>query len=67
MSEESTEAGMVYNEIHSVCKRYCSEGDRLTVLGVVGALESVKYDILDMLARHNDSLGEGGKDHLEQQ
>jgi hypothetical protein len=44
---------MVYNEVHSVCKRYCSEGDRLTVLGVVGALEAVKADILDMLVRHN--------------
>ena len=54
MSDESTEAGMVYDEVHSVCKRYCSEGDKLTVLGVVGALEAVKADILDMLARLNE-------------
>ncbi len=54
VSEESTEAGMVYDELHAVCKRYCSEGDRLTALGIVGALEAVKADILDMLKRHND-------------
>jgi len=54
MSDEATEAGMVYDEVHAVCRRYCSEGDKLTVLGVVGALEAVKADILDMLARHND-------------
>jgi hypothetical protein len=57
-NDEATEAGMVYNEIHSVCKRYCSEGDRLTVLGVVGALEAVKADILDMLKAHNSREGE---------
>lgn len=50
---EQTEAGMVYRELHSVCKRYCSEGDKLTVLGVVGALEAVKADILDMLVSAN--------------
>lgn len=45
---------MVYHELHAVCYRYCSEGDKLTVLGVVGALEAVKADILDMLARSNE-------------
>lgn len=54
MSEESTEAGMVYDELHAVVKRYLSEGDKLTTLGVVGALEAVKADVLDMLARWND-------------
>lgn len=54
MSAESSEAGMVYHELHAVCYRYCSEGDKLTVLGVVGALEAVKADILDMLARSNE-------------
>lgn len=54
MSEESTEAGMVYGELHAVVKRYLHESDKLTTLGVVGALEAVKADVLDMLARHND-------------
>ena len=54
MSEEATEAGMVYDELHSVCRRYCSESDKLTVFGVVGALEAVKADILDMLKSHNN-------------
>jgi hypothetical protein len=57
MSDESTEAGMVYDELHAVCYRYCSEGDKLTAFGVVGALEAVKADILDMLARHNAKAG----------
>lgn len=54
MSEESTEAGIVYNELHAVLKRYLSEGDKLSAFGVVGALEAAKADVLDMLARQND-------------
>lgn len=54
MSEESSEAGMVYDELHVVCKRWLNEGDKLTCLGVVEALEAVKADVLDHLARFND-------------
>jgi hypothetical protein len=51
--EEETEAGIVYTEIHGVVKRYLSEGDKLTAFGVLGALEAVKADVLDMITRHN--------------
>lgn len=61
MSEESTEAGIVYDELHAVCKRYCHESDKLSALGVIGALEAVKADVLDMLARHNDKEDQTGE------
>ena len=51
---EETEAAIVYNEIHAVIKRYLSEGHKLSTFGVVGALEAVKQDVLDMLGRSND-------------
>lgn len=53
MSEESTEANIIYDEVHAVVRRYLSEGDKLTCFGVIGALEAVKLDVLDMLAHHN--------------
>ena len=52
-NEEETEAGIVYHEVHAVVKRYLSEGHKLSTFGVIGALEAVKLDVLDMLARHN--------------
>jgi hypothetical protein len=56
-NNEGTEAGMIYHELHGVVKRYLSEGDSLTTFGVIGALEAVKADVLDMLGRHNDKEG----------
>lgn len=54
MSAESTEAGMCYDEVHAVVKRYHSEGDALTVFGMLRALDAVKADMLDNLKRHHD-------------
>ncbi len=54
------EAAIVYDEVHAVVKRYLSEGDELSAFGVVGALDAVKLDVLDMLLSHNirTKLGE---------
>jgi hypothetical protein len=54
VSDSGAEAEMVYYELHAVVRRYINESDKLTVFGVVGALEAVKIDVLDMLARHNN-------------
>jgi hypothetical protein len=63
MSEEQTEAAIVYHELHAVVKRYISEGNALSTFGVIGALEAVKTDVLDMLARHNARTHDG--DHTD--
>lgn len=53
MNAEETEAGQLYHEVHSIVKRWLSEGDKLTCFGVIGALEAVKLDVLDNLAKYN--------------
>jgi hypothetical protein len=58
MSEQETEAGQLYHELHGVVKRWISEGDKMTAFGVIGALEAVKYDVMDNLVRFNQSKEE---------
>lgn len=51
-------SSMVYHELHAVIKRYLHEAPEMTVFQAIGALEAVKIDVLDMLCRHNQRIGD---------
>lgn len=51
---ERAEANQIYDEIHAVIKRATSEYDQLSCFAIIGALEAVKADVLDMLEKHNE-------------
>jgi cob(I)alamin adenosyltransferase len=53
-ASDNNGASMVYHELHAVIKRYMSEAPELTTFQVIGALEAVKLDVFEVLARHNE-------------
>ena len=48
----SESADQLYDELHSVIRRYQQEGE-LSGFLIIGALEAVKADALEMLVRKN--------------
>lgn len=54
--EDSLLVGLdqLYRELHAVIKRHTHESDG-TAYGIIGALEAVKLDVMDMIQRSHKS------------
>lgn len=51
--KSKAEANQFYHELHNLVKRWRDEGDELSLFQIVGAMEAVKADCLDALAKFN--------------